>query len=169
MRQGELLALRWRDVDLAQGVVHVRATLQPGGKIGGPKSSSGRRQISLVEIAVDALQRHRRRQIEERLALGPDWENLDLVYTNTKGNHIDANNLRHRAFPAVLQKAGLPRMRFHDLRHSTATLLLSLGVHPKVVQELLGHSQIAVTMDTYSHVMPNLQREAMAELNSLLA
>ena len=169
MRQGELLGLHWKNVDLVQGVIQVRTTLRPGGEFGGPKSSSGRRQITLVQIAVDALQRHRRRQIEERVALGPDWEDLDLVFTNTTGNHLDANNLRHRAFPAVLQKAGLSRIRFHDLRHSTATLLLSLGVHPKVVQELLGHSHIAITMDTYSHVMPNLQKEAMVELNNLLA
>ena len=85
------------------------------------------------------------------------------------GGYLDANNLRHRAFPRLLEKANLPTIRFHDLRHSTATLLLSLGVHPKVVQELLGHSQISVTLDTYSHVMPDMQREAMAQMDTLLA
>ena len=100
--------------------------------------------------------------------MGPAWADLDLVFTNVVGGYLDANNLRHRGFPKLLQKAGVPRVRFHDLRHSTATLLLSLGVHPKVVQELLRHSQISVTLDTYSHVLPNLQREAMAKMDRLL-
>ena len=81
---------------------------------------------------------------------------------------MDANNPRHRAFPGILKNANLPVIRFHDLRHSTATLLLSLGVHPKVVQELLGHSQVSVTLDTYSHVLPDMQSEAMAEMDALL-
>ena len=117
---------------------------------------------------MDALGRHRRTQWDERMTAGPAWAGLELVFTNAVGGHIDANNLRHRSFPGLLQRAGLPRIRFHDLRYSTATLLLSLGANPKVVQEVLGHSPIAVTMDVYAHVLPTMQREAMADLNRLL-
>jgi integrase len=169
MRQGELLAIRWRQADLDRGALQVLGTLEPDGIIEDPKSATGRRQITLTKLAIDALRRHRVSQNEERLAAGPAWTDLGLVFTNTVGGYLDANNLRHRGFPRLLEKAELPRMRFHDLRHSTATLLLSLGVHPKVVQELLGHSQISVTLDTYSHVLPNLHGEAMIEMDRLLA
>ena len=91
------------------------------------------------------------------------------MFTNVAGGYLNSNNLRNRGFPKLLERSGLPRMRFHDLRHSTATLLLSLGIHPKVVQELLGHSQISVTLDTYSHVLPDMQGQAMVELDDLLA
>jgi len=90
------------------------------------------------------------------------------VFTNALGNPVDQTNLRVRSFKALLKRAGLPDIRVHDLRHSAATLLLSMGIHPKAVQELLGHSSIAVTMDVYSHAMPTLQKEAMAGLDRLL-
>ena len=154
---------------LDQGALQVLGTLEPDGVVEDPKSTKGRRQITLTKLAIDALRRHHVSQNEERLLAGPSWTDLGLVFTNTVGGYLDANNLRHRGFPRLLEKAQLPRMRFHDLRHSTATLLLSLGVHPKVVQELLGHSQISVTLDTYSHVLPNLHGEAMEEMNRLLA
>ena len=169
MRQGELLALPWRDVDLAQGKIQVRGTLQRNGVVAEPKTGKGRRQITLPAFVADALKRHRVRQNEERPAAGPAWTDRGLVFTNNVGGHLDANNLRHRAFPKLLDRAGVPRIRFHDLRHSAATLLLGLGTNPKVVQELLGHSQISVTLDTYSHVLPNMQRDAMAEMDRLLA
>ncbi|MDP6494857.1 MAG: site-specific integrase, partial [Dehalococcoidia bacterium] len=169
MRQGELLALRWPDVDLDGGKARVRSTLLRDGTLGEPKTSKGRRQITLLAVTIEALRRHRLRQYGDRLSVGPAWTDRDLVFTNAVGNFLDANNLRHRAFPALLKRAGVPRIRFHDLRHSTASLLMSIDVHPKVVQELLGHSQIAITMDTYSHLMPNLQREAMEGLDRLLA
>ena len=149
-------------------MLQVRATLQQGGILGEPKTQKSRRQITLVEIAMEALSRHRLNQWEERTTAGSAWEDSDLVFTNTVGSYVDANNLRHRSFPALLQRAGLQRIRFHDLRHSAATLLLSLGANPKVVQEVLGHSQIGVTMDVYAHVLPTMQREAMADLNRLL-
>ena len=168
MRQGELLGLRWRNVDFAQSKVQLRGNLSWARVIAEPKGNKGR-LITMTALAVDALRRHRIRQNEERLAMGPTWTDHDLVFTNAIGGYLDANNLRHRAFPKVLERSGVPWIRFHDLRHSTATLLLSLGVHPKVVQELLGHSQISVTLDTYSHVVPDMQREAMAQMNALLA
>ena len=168
MRQGELLALNWRDVDMDLGKIQVRGNLQSTGGAAEPKTSSGRRQITLTSLALEALKRHRIRQNEERLAIGPAWTDLGLIFTNTVGGYLDVNNLRHRAFPRLLEISGAPRIRFHDLRHSTATLLLSQGVHPKVVQELLEHSQISVTLNTYSHVLPDMQREAMAEMDALL-
>jgi len=168
MRQGELLALKWRNVDLDQGKIYIRETLQPGGIVGEPKTLKGRRQIVLAPMAAEALYIHRLVQLSERQEVKTTWQNHDLVFCNRVGSFIDPNNLRHRSFNLLLSNAGLPRIRFHDLRHTTATLLLSQGTHPKVVQELLGHSQISVTMDTYSHVLPTLQRDAMATMNSLL-
>lgn len=168
MRQGEMLALHWRDVDLNELVLQVRWTLERNRVLGEPKTKKARRQITLTPLAAEALRRHKVRQYEERLAAGRDWIDLDLVFTNQVGSYVDADNLRHRSFPRLLEEAGLPAMRFHDLRHSAATLLLSLGTHPKIVQEILGHSQISVTMDTYSHILPGLQEEAAAKLNALL-
>ena len=114
------------------------------------------------------MKRHRARQTEERLK-GPAWDDLDLVFPNKVGRPINRPNLLRRSFIPLLERAALPRIRFHDLRHTAATLLLSLGEHPKVVQERLGHSTIAMTMDTYSHVMPTLQRQAADRLDTLLA
>lgn len=169
MRQGELLGLHWRDIDLEQGKLQVRGNLRRTMEIAETKRKKSRRQISLTSLGVEALTRQGSRQAEERLALGGTWTDRDLVFTNSIGGYVDANNLRHRAFPKLLERAALPRIRFHDLRHSAATLLLILGVHPKVVQELLGHSQISVTLDTYSHILPDMQKDAMTELDALLA
>ena len=169
MRQGEILGLRWQDLDLETGMIHVRTTLETGGILSEPKSSKGRRQIVLVEIAMEALSRHRAKQWKDRSESADAWIDLDLVFTNSVGGFVDANNLRHRSFPALLERAGLERIRFHDLRHSAATLLLSIGTNPKVVQEVLGHSQIGITMDTYAHRIPPMHKEAMAGLNKLLS
>ncbi len=108
-------------------------------------------------------------QAEERLRLGVAWEENDLVFANEVGRPIEAQNLRNRSFWPLLVRAGLPRIRFHDLRHTAATLMLGRGVHPKVVSEMLGHSQISITLDLYSHVTPTMQRQATAALDSLLA
>lgn len=94
---------------------------------------------------------------------------LGLVFPNAVGRPIGAQNLTRRSFSPLLTRAGLPRIRFHDLRHSTASLLLALGTHPKIVQELLGHSQISLTLDTYSHALPAMSRESLDKLNELLA
>ncbi len=169
MRQGELLALHWRDVDMDQGQIQVRGTLQLNGIIAEPKTSKSCRQITLPAFAEESLKRHRVRPNEERLSTGPAWTDLVLVFTNIVGKHLYGNHLRNRAFPKLLERSGVPRIRFHDSRHRAATLLLSLGAHTKVVQELLGHSQISVTLDTYSHILPNMQREAMVEMDALLA
>jgi integrase len=172
LRQAELLGLRWRDVDLDGAVLAVRQQVY---RLAGewvfsePKTTKGRRTISLSAMAVEALRQHRVRQAEERLRVGADWQDYDLVFPNHLGRPIEKQNLMRRSFRPLLGRAGLPPMRFHDLRHSAATLLLAEGVHPKVVQERLGHSTIAVTMDVYSHVMPTLQKDAAERLDRLLA
>ena len=172
MRQGEILALRWRDVDLDGGTLQVKATLQSAGEefvFAEPKTAHSRRQVALNRPAAEALSSHRARQAEERLQLGAAREDNDLVFANEVGRPIAAANLRNRSFWPLLVRAGLPRIRFHDLRHTAATLLLGRGVHPKIVSEMLGHSQIAITLDLYSHVTPTMQRQAADELEAALS
>jgi integrase len=163
MRRGEIVALKWSDVNLTDGVISVQRSLVElkGGIIESkPKSSSGYRSIILPPFALEALQKHRERQeLMRRGAL--QWQENDYVFCTSHGTPFAAANLR-TAFKALLVKAELPDIRFHDLRHSVATLLLELGTHPKIVQELLGHENIGMTMDIYSHVMPTMQKEAMA-------
>jgi integrase len=104
-------------------------------------------------------------QAEYRLKIGAVWENKDLVFTDLQGGYLNPRYMV-KMFDSPLDEAGLPHMRSHDLRHSAATLLLGMGVHPKIVQEILGHSQISMTLDTYSHVLPSMQKEAMGRWNS---
>ncbi len=171
MRQGELLGLRWGDVDLERGSLHVRSSLEYSGRkfaLVEPKTARSRRQITLTQTAVAALRHHRAAQLEERLRLGPAWRDHDLVFTNQMGAAIHASHLLAHSFRPLLKRAGLPRIRFHDLRHSAATLLLGQGVHPKIASEMLGHATIAITLDLYSHVTPTMQREAAATMDALL-
>ena len=162
MRCGELLALRWQDIDLATCSLQVKRTVNYikgyGHVESEPKTIKSRRQIRLPLFVVEVLLRHRTRQEEQRRASVDVWVERDLVFTTAQGNYIALTTLR-RAFNSILKKAGLPHMRFHDLRHSAATILLSRGTHPKVVQEILGHSQIAMTLDVYSHVLPSMQED----------
>lgn len=171
LRRGEILALRWRDIDVDARTLQVRGSLQPtpdGLRIVEPKTASSRRLVVLSATAVDALRRHRVRQAAERLQLGPAWEDNDLVFANEVGRPIDAGNLVRRGFQPLLARAGLPRIRFHDLRHTAATLLMGRNVNAKIVAEKLGHSQISTTVDLYSHVTPTMQREAAEELDAVL-
>jgi integrase len=171
MRLGELLGLRWSDVDLDGGIVQVRQILvrMPSGlRFGEPKTKRSRRRISLSTGVRDSLRQHRARQATERLRLGPVWEDYDLVFANEIGKPLDAGNFLRRDFWRALNKAGLPRCRFHDLRHTCATLLLQQGVHPKVVSELLGHGSIGLTLDTYSHIIPDMQQHAATTIDGLL-
>lgn len=172
IRQGELLGLRWRDVDLEHLTLQVRQALHrtKGEYIfSDPKSAKSRRMVALTATAIAALRRHKANQAAERLKIGTAWRDIDLVFTNEEGGPIDAGNLRNRSFRPLLQRAGLPRIRFHDLRHTAATLMLGRGVHPKVVSEMLGHSQIAITLDLYSHVTPTMQREAAQAMEDALS
>jgi integrase len=171
MREGELLALRWRDVDLEAGHLQVRNTLQklPGQPpvIAPVKTDYSRRKINLSATAAEALGAHRTRQIEERLAKGPAWEDWELVFCTTTGTPLNGKSLLQRGLRPLLKRADLPPLRVHDLRHSCATLLLLQGVHPKIVSEMLGHASVAITLQIYSHVLPDMQKQATEAMDRL--
>lgn len=142
-----------------EGVVRVRRTLvRSGGRIslGEPKTRRSRRTVHLTGAAVEALRSHLERQLEYMGRLGDLYRDHELVFTSEAGTLINPTNLRRRSFAPLLQRTGLPQIRFHDLRHTCATLLLVRNVHPKYVQELLGHTTVAITLDTYSHVIPGM-------------
>jgi len=171
MRQGELLGLRWRDVDLGVRSVRVTGSVQyiPGRglRVSSPKTARSRRNVLISEIATAALLRHRQRQDAERKTV-EDWEDNDLVFPNRRGRPMYATNLLDRSFSNLLKRAAVPKIRFHDLRHTAATLLLGEGVHPKVVSEMLGHTNTSITLDLYSHATPTMQREAAGAFDRLL-
>jgi len=131
-----------------------------------PKTARGIRQIELPQFVIDALKKQRAYQSEQRQKAGEKWEDHNLVFTNAHGKYIPPK-LLWKKYKALLAEAQLPNIRFHDLRHSAATLMLTMGVHPKVVQELLGHSQISMTLDIYSHVLPSMHRDAMSKLDDI--
>lgn len=171
LRQGEALGLQWSDIDLDDGSVTVRHALQRVDsqlRLVEPKSASAFRSIPLPSVALAGLRGHRARQMRERLVAGAAWRDSDFVFTTTIGTPLDSRNVT-RLFQRRLERAGLPRMRFHDLRHSCASLLLAQGVPARVVMEILGHSQISLTMNTYAHVLPSLQRDAAELMDSVFA
>jgi integrase len=171
LRLGEILELRWLDVDLESGTVQVRRTLseaRAGYRFEPPKNGKGR-SVRLTSRAVQALRDHLERQLQEIDRLGDLYSDQGLVFPSQAGTPMNARNLTARSFKPLLTRAGLPDIRFHDLRHTFATIMLQNGEHPKVVQEMLGHATIAITMDTYSHVLPNMQRDAVARLGTLLS
>ena len=132
-----------------------------------PKSARGRRTIVLPRIVTAALRKHRTRQLQERLVAGQRWNDYGLVFTTEAGAPLNGCNV-NRTFKAILRRAGLPAIRYHDLRHTAATLLLAQGVDPRTIMETLGHSQISLTLNTYAHVVPALQREAAAKMDEIL-
>jgi integrase len=157
---------------MENAVVSVRRTLsRSGGKVifGAPKTKKSRRSICLTPQAVEALRAHLKRQLRDMEVLGDRYQDQELVFTTDTGGPISPSNLRQRSFASLLKRADLPHMRFHDLRHTCATLLLSRGVHPKFVQELLGHATIAITMDTYFHVMPSMGDATAKAMEDALA
>ena len=170
LRQGEALGLRWQDVDLDLGYVRVSKQLQ---RIDGrlqlvePKTARSRRVIAMPATIVNGLREHRDRQNAEKKRAGERWTDCGFVFTGPEGMPLDGSAIS-KQFHRVLERAGLPQRRFHDLRHSCATLLLVQGVSPRVVMDVLGHSQIALTMNTYSHVIPELRREAADRMDHLL-
>ena len=167
LRQGELLALKWEDVDFEARTVQVRRTLtRNGGKlaVGPAKTAKGRRTVRLTRDATEALQGHLTRQLVEIDKAGETWQENGLVFCTVKGTLINPTNLRKRSLAPLLQRAGLPTITFHQLRHTAATILLLKNVNPKVVSEMLGHATIAITLDTYSHVLPNMQSSAVAAM-----
>ena len=171
LRQGELLGLKWADVDWRNRCIHVQRQVQRlshgGLSFVPPKSASGNRTIVLGNAVLDKLREHMEYQDTEKSFAGKDWQEFDLIFPSDVGTPSDHRNV-YRAFKILLKKAGMPDIRFHDLRHTAATLLLQQGVNPKVVQERLGHSDVTLTLNTYSHVMPSMQDDAAEKLDQLL-
>lgn len=170
LRRGEVLGLCWGDVDFDSQRVRIRQSLQ---RLNGSlqlvdtKTRRSNATVAAPPGLMEALKQHRRRQQEERLAMGSHWPGHDLVFTSTTGTPLEPRNVT-RAWSELRVQANLPDLRFHDLRHSCATILTALGMHPRVVMEMLRHSQISITMDTYAHVAPALQREAADALEAAL-
>lgn len=163
LRRGEALALRWQDVDLEARVLRVTGTLQRINKelvIGSPKTEKSQRTLPIPVSVIAALRENRSRQLEERMAAAPVWQDSGLVFTTAVGSPIDPRNAK-RVFDRLLQEAELPHCRLHDLRHQFASNALAYGIELKVVSDLLGHSKLAITADIYAHVSQELLREAM--------
>lgn len=173
LRLGEIFALRWSDVELDDDpTVHVRGSLQ---RVNGrltlvePKTDQSMRDVAIGTLGVDALRRHRFRQNQERLRSGEAWEDNDLVFPNNRGRYMATDYFVRRFFRPVVAAAGLPRVRFHDLRHTFATLQLSNKQPVKIVSEMMGHTRTAITQDLYTHVSAQMQRQAAAAMDTLLA
>jgi integrase len=170
LRRGELVGLGWDAVDLDAGRLAITRTLIEGKgapRFSEPKTKRGRRSVALDAETVDTLRGHRERQLDERLAWGPAYRDHGLVFCRENGTPIWPRTFS-RSFDHHVRDAGLPKIRLHDLRHTHATLALEAGVHPKVVQERLGHATIAITLDTYSHAIPAMQEDAAAKIAALL-
>jgi integrase len=171
-RIGELLALRWSDLDFEAGVLRIertRSAAKSGPRYTTPKGGRGR-PANLTPLAIEALRRHRARQNEERLLAGTLWQDNDLIFPTRTGTLMRPSTVTDDHFKPTLERAGLSRsVRFHDLRHTAATLLLGRGVHPKLVQELLGHSSIAMTLDRYSHWIPSMGEQTAAAMEAALS
>jgi integrase len=171
MRKGELLALRWQEIDLERGTLAVRRSLTRDRDdrwiIGEPKTAAGRRAIALPASCVAALKRHQRRQTERMMKHRDVWHADGLVFDRGDGALLHPN-VADQQFQREANRLTLPRIRFHDMRHTAATLMLAEGVHPKIVCERLGHSSIAMTLDRYSHVSIDMQRDAADRLDAAL-
>ncbi len=178
LRRGEILGLKWQDINFAAGTLQVRRILSRVPTLAAnrehvyveaePKTKQSRRSVVIAPLALQSLVQHRTRQLEARQQAGLAWQDHDYVFCTSIGTHLNPNHVVEE-LKKLLHKAGLPDIRFHDLRHSAATLLLTAKIHPKVVQEILGHTQISTTMDIYSHVLPGLQEDAMGKLHDVLS
>ena len=170
LRQGELFGLRWADIDLERGQLSVHQALQ---RINGqllmvePKTKRARRTIVLPRLAQAALHGHRGRQLAERLQAGGAWPETGLVFTTRRGTPLDASNVTH-AFQRVLQRCGLPRQRFHDLRHCCASLMLAQGLTLKDVMDTLGHSQVSLAANLYGHLYHEQRQEIAQRMDAVL-
>jgi len=163
LRKGELLGLHWNDIDFGNATLMVRQALQ---RVGGrlvlvePKTALSRRVVPVPPQTLAALRAHRRRQNADRLAAGSAWRDTHLVFTTHQGGPLDPRNV-NRSWYAVRSRVGLGHVRLHDLRHSCASFLLAAGASPRTVMKTLGHSQIGLTMNTYTHVLPEIERAAI--------
>ena len=169
-RRGEVLGLRWSDVDLETRRAAIRQTVisvNNQTQVGAPKTASGRRTIELDAATVAVLREHRKRQAQERLLIGAGWKDHGLVFCRIDGGPLHPGHFS-RAFQRHIRRLGLRPIRLHDLRHGWATLALAAGQHPKVVQERLGHANISITLDTYSHVTASLHSQAAEQVAALV-
>jgi integrase len=169
LRRGELCGLLWDDIDLDRGAVMVRRSRTTVGyEVRESTPKSGRaRNVALDPETVAVLRRWRKQQLEERLQWGDAWSDTGFVFTREDGTPVHPMSVS-QSFEWAAKRAGIPAIRFHDLRHTSATLALVAGIHPKVVQERLGHANISITLDTYSHVTPNMQQDAAAKVGALV-
>lgn len=169
MRQGEILGLRWSDVDLENGTIQIQQTLRHDGKklMSGAKTAGSIRSIAISQSTIEELKEHRKMILSERVRLGEDYQNNDLVVCSEKGTPAFSTGIM-KVWNKLLEETNAPRITFHDLRHTHASLLLKQGVHIKVVSERLGHSSVTITLDRYSHLLPNMQQEAAEGLDNLL-
>ena len=158
-------------MDLDEGVLSVRHAIQrvkgQGLMLVEPKTERSRRRITMPQYAVEALKAHRLRQLQEARWGGREWQDSGYVFTSTIGTPLEPSNL-YRHYKALLKRAGLPPLKFHSLRHLCATILLSQGVSSRVTMEILGHSQISLTENTYRHVMPGLLADAADSMDAFL-
>ncbi|MGE0520932.1 MAG: tyrosine-type recombinase/integrase [Candidatus Binatia bacterium] len=172
LREGEALGLRWDDIDLDGATLNVRQQLQrvtgKGLQLVELKTERSRRTLALPRAVARALRAHRVQQMEERLLAGSRWVDSGQVFTTRRGTPLDAANAL-KAFKRALHKAGLRDQRFHDLRHGAATLLLAQGVQPRAIMDLLGHSQVGVTLNLYSHILPEVRRDTARQMDALLS
>lgn len=170
LRRGEVLGLRWRDLDLDRAQASVRQTLQVTNAerlhFGPPKTRE--RNVALPTFVVESLRAHRLVQTERRLLLGPAWQETDLICDNGDGGPLNPERITN-CFRGLARRLGHERLTFHSLRHSHAVLMLRAGIHPKVASERLGHSRISITMDLYSHSLPDMQADAARAVDELLA
>jgi integrase len=172
MRKGELLGLKWSDVDWEKGTLHIQRQLQQVGWGGStlvpPKTKSGRRKIKLGQGTLAQLEAHRERQELLKAAAGNRWQENDLIFTTRIGTFADQSKLS-REFKQLLKKAGLPSIRFHDLRHTSISFLLEMGLPVNTVQHRAGHSRASVTVDIYGHSMVGTQNQAAERIEELVA
>ena len=171
MRQGEILGLKWTDLQWQSGILHVQRQAQDirgqGTIFQEPKTRAGRRTIKLGESTLQALRVHRQRKQVQKLVAGQRWKDHDLIFPSSAGTPLDPSNLR-LDFYQVLEKAGLPKVRFHDLRHTAASLMLNHGIPVIVVSKMLGHSKPSITLDIYGHLYNEMQDEAAKMMDELL-
>ena len=171
MRPEEYLGLQWKDIDFERDAAQVRRALVRHNGIWSfeqTKTARSNRIVSLPKPLMDKLKIHKRKQNERRLKYGLVWENHDLVFCCREGTPHDLSNITYRYFRPILEKAKLPQIRLYDLRHTHATLLLIAEENPKIVAERLGHSSVVLTLDTYSHVLPAMQKKAVEKLDKML-
>jgi integrase len=170
LRRGEIAALKWKAVDLAAAQLSVAESVEQTSRgVRTKETKSGRsRTVALPSIVVEELRRHRLRQAEELLRLGVRADEVTPIISRETGEALQPNSLTHEFVRILSLSAALPRIRFHDLRHTHATQLLANGVHPKIAQERLGHSSVSITMDLYSHVMPGMQEDAASKVDAAI-